>query len=133
MLETQYNFRYLKCGTDQGVLVLTVTESSLLDDAVINVIRNDLLGAIADFAINKVVVDFQNVRFISSAAFRPLFSLHRRINELNGKFVICGLTGMVAEVFHLTGLTAPAPGAAAPFLTAPDVAAAVEMLKKSQS
>jgi anti-anti-sigma factor len=122
MLEPQY--RYLTCDDNKGVLVVTVMRTMVLDRAVADQLRQDLLGALEFHKPQRLIVDLSNVNAISSAGLRPVITLQRRVQELKGRLVLCGLHEMVAEVFRLTGLINTEPGQESPLETAPDIAAA---------
>src|SRR5947209_3547581 len=122
MLEPRY--RYVKSASDQGVLVLTITQPLLLDEDVIDGLRRDLLDALEYHQANKVILNFQHVKYLASTAFLPLITLHRRLHERRGRLVLCGLSSMAAEVFHITGLVSTETDPGAPFTSEADLAAA---------
>ena len=95
-------------------------------------LRADLLGAAERSGARHVVLDFQNVTYLSSVAFRPLLSLHRKLKEQGGRLILCGMTGPVAEVFHVTRLVSTHGSAPAPFEAQPDAPAAVASLYRQQ-
>lgn len=123
MMEPHY--RHLRCVTDRGVLVLTITEALVLDDDIADVLRQDLVAAVEYHKPTAVAVCFARVRAVSSVVFRPLISLQRRVQAANGSLILCCLFGMPAEVFRITGLTGDVD---APFDTEPNTPAAVKRL-----
>jgi anti-anti-sigma factor len=123
------HYRRLKSETQGDVLVLRITQPLVMDENVIDDLREDLLAALDHHKASRLVLDFQQVKALSSDGFRPLISLHRRVQEAGSRLVLCGLGGMVGEVFRLSGLISDDPAAGAPFASAPDVPAAVAMLK----
>ena len=90
----------------------------------------DLVAAVEHHQPRRVVLDFQNVRALGSLAFRPVISLHRRVQELNGRLLLCGLTSAVAQIFHLTGLVNPAAAGLAPFSAEANLESAVARLSR---
>jgi anti-anti-sigma factor len=126
MSEPQY--RWLRSAVDRGVLVLTITAPLLLDDDVVGALHQDLVAAVAHHQPRRVVLNFEGVRALGSGAFRPVISLHRRVQEAGGRLVLCGVANAVAEVFHLTGLVRTDPAAKAPFTAEPSLDAAVARL-----
>jgi anti-sigma B factor antagonist len=120
--------QHLNSRIDQGVLVLSFTEPELRGDPLAEAIRQEMLDAVTQAGAQKVVIDFQGVRFLSSAAFRPLLSLRRKLHETRGQLVLCGLAPPVADVFRLTRLISTSRSSAAPFEAEPDVAAAIARL-----
>lgn len=71
----------------------TVTSPSL-EDA--------LAGAIAR-GEHRIVLDCAGVDYVSSAGLRVLLVTAKRLREAGGRFVLCGLTPPVRQVFELAG------------------------------
>jgi anti-anti-sigma factor len=121
-------FRLLRISTQGDVLVLTITEPQVEGDTVAQALQRELLAAVNAADARKVVVDFQNVRYISSVAFAPLLSLRRHMQGVNGRFLVCGLTSMVGDIFYTTKMVNPNGTFTAPFEMQQDVSAAVAAL-----
>jgi len=51
----------------------------------------------------KVIIDLQNLEYISSAGLRILLLVAKNISAKNGKLCICSLTGNVKSVFEISG------------------------------
>lgn len=114
-------YRHLSCS----IVVLTLSEPQLQGDPISEELRADLLDAVERTGAHHVVLDFQHVIFLSSVAFRPLLSLHRKLKERGGRLVLCGMKDRVAEVFHVTRLVSTTGTSGAPFELQADAAAAV--------
>jgi anti-sigma B factor antagonist len=112
-----------------GVLILTVTERQLRGDALAEKVRQQFLAALAESGTQQVVVNLQNVEYLSTAAFRPLLSLRRKLQESSGRMVLCHLAPLVAEVFHVLRLTTTSRSYPATFDVQPDVPSAIAFLK----
>jgi stage II sporulation protein AA (anti-sigma F factor antagonist) len=52
---------------------------------------------------NRVVVDFSDVDYISSAGLRVMLALAKRTKTEQGQLVLCGLEDAVRQVFELAG------------------------------
>jgi anti-anti-sigma factor len=117
-------YHHVSCSA----IVLAITEPQLQGDAPSDALREDLLGALARSGARHVVLDFQRVTYLSSVAFRPLLSLHRKLKESGGRLVLCGMAERVAEVFHVTRLVSTTGTSAAPFELQADVPAAIASL-----
>lgn len=115
-------YQHLKTNTDQGCLVLRIVTQQVRGDDLAEKLRAELLDAVARAGLNKVVLDFQNVEFISSAGLRPLIALRRKLQESSGQLRLTGLAPYVADVFRTTRLFS------GPFELQPDVASAVTNL-----
>ena len=55
--------------------------------------------------ITKVILNFEQVEYISSAGLRVLLSLHKTMSANDGELVISKPTEMVSEVFEVTGFS----------------------------
>jgi anti-anti-sigma factor len=126
MAEPMYT--QLKCEVQHGVLVLTITQPQVEGDDTAEALRDEMLRAVTSTGLRKVVVDFRNTKYISSVAFRPLLSLRKKLQELNGRLLLCGLTQVVGEVFYTTRMATTAGSSSAPFEIEADAAAAVAHL-----
>lgn len=63
------------------------------------------LVAIIDRGINTMIIDFLNVKFISSAGLRVLLLAAKKVKPYNGKVVLCNLAKDVKEVFDISGFS----------------------------
>src|SRR5690349_8639259 len=128
MAEPQY--RHVTGRIDQGVLVLTITETELQEEKLADAILQELLDAVTHFAVHKVVVDMHNLKYLSSVAFRPLLRLRGKLQETGGRMILSGLTPMVGDIFYTTKMLSPTGSFQAPFQMEPDVAAAINRLNR---
>jgi len=55
---------------------------------------------------NTVIVDCGGLEYISSAGLRSILFLAKKLKEQGGALKFCGLTGMVDEVFKVSGFHA---------------------------
>jgi anti-anti-sigma factor len=128
-MATTRHFRYLRCRTEQGVLLITITEPELHGDGFTEAFAEELLAALSRSGTHKVVLDFQRVTFITSMVFAALFQLRHTILTSGGRLVLCGLSPQIAEVFQVARLTASAASYPAPFEAQPDRATALTSLQ----
>lgn len=89
-----------------GVSVVTIGRPSLLDARDIASIGRDLHALVAEQAKRKLVLDFTNVRQLSSQSIGMLLNVHKQAKEIKGKIVLCGVSQPVARLFELTKLDA---------------------------
>jgi anti-anti-sigma factor len=127
---SQPQYRHFTTETIDGVLVLTITEPQVHGDALTDRLRQDFLAAVHDTAAKRVIIDFQNVAYISSAVFRPLLSLRRELQEAGGGMVLCNLAPQVLEVFQALRLATTSRSYPATFDVQLDVSAAVASLRE---
>ncbi len=119
----------LQTSVDQGVLVLTITQSRIQGEETAQQLREEMQLALEKTGIHRVVVDLRNVRYMSSVAFWPLLSLRRQLAKSEGRLMICGLTGDIEILFLTTKMINSGGAVDAPFEVAPNAAAAVEKIK----
>ncbi|MCP4560800.1 MULTISPECIES: STAS domain-containing protein [unclassified Bosea (in: a-proteobacteria)] len=52
---------------------------------------------------NRLVLDFSDVAYVSSAGLRVVLVVAKRLKEIGGRLVLIGLTPSVNEVFAISG------------------------------
>jgi anti-sigma B factor antagonist len=87
-----------------GVMLVTFTDSSILDAATIEQLGRDLFHLTDDQNRQKLVLDFSNVKFLSSQALGILLSLHKKAAGIKGEVVLCGLKPELKKIFAITNL-----------------------------
>jgi len=130
MLPTSY--RHLTVRTEQGVLILAITEPQLTGEELCADVRGELLDAVTKTGARRIVVDLQQVQYVSSVAFRPFLSLSRLARDSGARLVLCNLSKLVAEIFHATRLLITSHSSTAPFQEQPSVAAAIAFLSQDR-
>ncbi|MBN1897516.1 MAG: STAS domain-containing protein [Spirochaetes bacterium] len=73
-------------------------------------IRTDIYSDFLEFFRTKaeasnIILDFQNVKYMSSAGVGALFNINKVANENNKKLVIFGLNPSVKKIIELTKLS----------------------------
>jgi len=130
---SQTKYRHLTSRIDTGVLVITITETQLQDEKLAQAIQDELLSVVKESGLFSLVVDLQQIRYISSVAFRPLLRLRRHVHESNGRLILCGLSRIVGDVFFTTKLVSPDGSFVAPFEMEADAAQAVARITSGTS
>jgi anti-sigma B factor antagonist len=87
-----------------GVTLVTFTDTSILDGAVIEELGKALYQLVDQQNKRRVVLDFSNVKFLSSHALGVLLTLYKKAREIKGEVVLCGLRADLKKVFTLTNL-----------------------------
>src|ERR1700704_1745579 len=65
----------------------------------------DRLIALVQAGRSSIVVDLQNIVYISSAGFRVLLIANRATAEKKGGLALCGVTGEVKRLFEIGSFT----------------------------
>jgi len=120
----EHILKHLSCP----VIVLRITTSNVTGDSLADELRDELLAVYLSAHAQHLVLDFTDVRYLSSAGFRPLLRLNRQVREHGGRLVLCHLSEEVTEIFAVTRLISTNRIIPATFEVQPDVAAAVAHL-----
>lgn len=72
-------------------------------DSTSSPILGERLTAVLGTAKSRVLVDFSQLDYISSAGFRVLLQAAKRAEENAAKLVLCGVSGKARQLFDLGG------------------------------
>jgi anti-anti-sigma factor len=81
-----------------------ITLSGRIDSTSSNEFEEKLVSII-DAGTTKMVVDFLNVQFISSAGLRVLLLAAKKVKPNGGKVILSNLSTSVKEVFDISGFS----------------------------
>ena len=87
---------------EQGVLVLTIT--GRMDSVSAPELDTHVDEQIAGGEIS-FVVDLSGLDYISSAGLRSMLTMAKKLKEKAGTLKLCGLKGVVREVFDVSGFS----------------------------
>ncbi len=88
----------------RDVMVVTFSDSSILDTAQVQQIGEELNDLVEKRFNRKVVLDFSNVKFLSSSALGVLITLRKKADGIKGHLVLCGLRPELRKIFKITNL-----------------------------
>src|SRR5437762_802839 len=86
------------------IAVVNFVDKKILDEQNIQMIGDDLNRLVDELGRRKVLLNFGNVDFMSSAALGKLISLHRKLQGVQGKLVLCNIAKSIMEIFEITKL-----------------------------
>ncbi len=87
-----------------GVTVARFTDKKILDESNIQIIGNQLFSLVDDDHRQKIVLDFTNVEYLSSAALGKLITMDKKVKASGGKLRLCAIRSDIKEVFKITRL-----------------------------
>lgn len=90
--------------TFRDVTVVNFSDSSILDTLQVQQIGEELYELIEDRATRKMILDFTNVKFLSSSALGVLITVRKKADEIKGKVVLCGMKPDLRKIFKITNL-----------------------------
>ena len=86
------------------IAVVSFVDKKILDEQNIQMIGDDLFRLVDELGRRKILLNFANVEFMSSAALGKLIRLHQKLAGVGGKLILCGISKGIMEIFELTKL-----------------------------
>ena len=86
--------------------VVSFTDEKILEVQDINELQESLMAVIESGSGKiRLILDFGNVRFLSSAVLGLLIRVSKRIYEQEGRLRLCNINPKIYEIFKITRLT----------------------------
>ena len=96
--------------TKQGKTMILSVSGRL--DAVTAPIFEKRLGRLVEEGETRLVLDLGGLDYLSSAGLRAILSVAKKIPKSEGGMTMCNLSGMIREVFSISGFDGLFPIAA---------------------
>ncbi len=88
----------------ENVATITFKDKRIMDPAKIEQMGKELLSLVESHPSEKLIVNFENVRFFSSAAINKLLVLEKRVRAQGGSLRLSNLRPEVRDLFSYTKL-----------------------------
>ncbi len=88
----------------RNVTVVDFGDSTILNTMQVEGIAQQLYDLVDKQDRRQLVLDFSNVRFLSSQTLGVLLTLRKKLQAVKGRMVICGLRKQLYEVFRVSKL-----------------------------
>jgi anti-anti-sigma factor len=98
-------FRRLIVERQGDVTLVRFQDRKIVGEAEIQEIGRELYQLVDQEKGLRLLLDFEDVQFLSSAALGKLISLDRRVRAADGILKLCSIRPEIHEVFALTHLT----------------------------
>lgn len=86
--------------------VVSFTYEKILEEKDINELQESIMSVIESSSGKiRLILDFGNVRFLSSAVLGLLIRVSKRIYEQEGELRLCSINPKIYEIFKITRLT----------------------------
>ncbi len=89
-------------GTD--VTLVTFEDENILEEQQIRRLERALLPVVRQNEQKRLVLNFQNVKFMSSSFLGLLVKIHKRVVEMGGHLQLFNLDPKIHKVFEITQL-----------------------------
>ena len=103
-MSAQPRRRRLEVEDIGDVTVVNFVDRKILDEQNIQIIGEQLFSLVDELGRRKVLLNFGNVEFLSSAALGKLITLNRKLQSAGGKLILCNIDPQIYEVFEITRL-----------------------------
>ena len=87
-----------------GVTVARFVDKKILDETNIQNIGSQLFALVEEDGKSKILLDFENVEYLSSAALGKLITMDKKVKSAGGKLKLSGVRPEIYEVFAITKL-----------------------------
>lgn len=88
----------------EGVTRVEFLDRNILDEASIQMIGEEITGLIDQAAVPKLLISFEHVEHLSSAALGTLITINNRIRQKSGQLRLANIDPQIREVFSITKL-----------------------------
>ncbi len=86
------------------VTVVNFTDKKILDEQNIQVIGEQLFNLVDELGRRKILLNFRNVEYLSSAALGKFITLNKKVKAAEGTLILCSIDPQIYEVFEITKL-----------------------------
>jgi anti-anti-sigma factor len=94
----------LSSYSKDGILTVIFDDARILDEVKLEQISNDLMDMLNKTTEERVILDFRNVKFMSSSFLGKLVQVHRKTAEFKVKLKLCSIDPEIRQVFKITKL-----------------------------
>ena len=84
--------------------IISFTDEKILEEHDIKALQESIMSVIEQTERINLILDFGNVRFLSSAVLGLLIRISKRIYENNGHLKLCNINPKIYEIFKITRL-----------------------------
>ena len=86
------------------VVVVTLLLEKILEQSDIQVLQDSIMPLLDEKTGINLVIDFTNVRFLSSSVLGLLIRISKKIYEIAGQLRLCSIDAKINEIFRITRL-----------------------------
>ncbi len=86
------------------VTVVFLQDARILDETTVKVIAEELMRLVDNTYKIKLMIEFSNVEYLSSAVLGKLVAIHKKVQEGKGILKLACIKPSIKEVFKITKL-----------------------------
>ena len=96
--------QHLKVQPVGEATVVTVTRCPILDELHTDVIQKELFGLVDDIGSCQLFLNLTEVKQLISTTLGVLIALHKKLQAVGGRLILCNIDPEIYEVFEITRL-----------------------------
>lgn len=97
-------YRRLQVSDVGGVTVVRFVDGEIRGEANIEQFGQELLRLVQEDGRTNILLNFESVEYLSSAALVKLIALHKEVKNRGGQLKMCNISPEFYEVFAITKL-----------------------------
>ena len=90
--------------TKDGILTVVFDDARILDETKLEELGRELTEMLNKTTEERVILDFRNVKFMSSSMLGKLVLVQKKCKEFKAHLKMCGISPEIREVFKITKL-----------------------------
>jgi anti-anti-sigma factor len=87
-----------------GILTIVFEDARILDETKLEQLSRDLMEMLNKTTEERVILDFRNVKFMSSSMLGKLIQINKKAVEFKVKLKFCSIDPEIRQVFKITKL-----------------------------
>ena len=87
-----------------AVVIATLTDEKILDEDQLQGLEGSFLPLIEQTPQIQLIIDFSNVKFLTSSVLGLLIRISKKVHETEGTLRLCSITPKILDVFRITRL-----------------------------
>ncbi len=88
----------------ENATIVAFTDEKILEETDIQALQESVMSVVEQADRINLVLDFGNVRFLSSAVLGLLIRISKRVYERDGQLRLCNINPKIYEIFKITRL-----------------------------
>jgi len=109
----------------ENATIVTFTDERILEEIDIQALQESIMSVIEQAEMINLILDFRNVRLLSSAVLGLLIRISKQVYERGGQLRLCNISPKIHEIFKITRLNRI-------FDIYPDIESAIESLEATE-
>lgn len=86
------------------IIVATLTDEKILEESQIQALESSFMPLIDQNGSIKLLIDFSNVKFLTSSVLGLLIRISKKVYESGGRLRLCCIQPKIYEIFKITRL-----------------------------